>query len=300
MVKNEVKKKVGNDYSVSVKCVLKINRELQALSILHNGSKYAPSIYLEDFFKEYKNGKAICDIASEIVMISKQRKKDTAFILENIRNFDWVKPKLRVKLINYQKNEKLLRTIPHEKYLDLAIIPYVLISKENGNLMTTRVLYSLIAQWNISEELLLKQAKDNTIQRSPVIIEKMADFILCAMLKEIEAESDSEELFRTILNKDSSRIEMYILTNENNLEGAFPAFNTDKLAELSDRIGIDKLYILPSSIHEIIAVPAVEINPDKLKEIVKEVNRTQVREEDFLSDAVYHYSRMSNQISIVV
>lgn len=119
-VKNEVKELVGHDYSVSVNCVMKINRELQGLSILKNGSELSPSVYLEDYFEDFKKGKSIRTIASEIVHISRERKQNMATIIDNISNYEWVRPRLRVKLINYQKNEKLLKTIPHESF-DLKI-----------------------------------------------------------------------------------------------------------------------------------------------------------------------------------
>ncbi len=300
-VKNEVKELVGYEYSVSVNCVMKINRELQSLSILKNGSELSPSVYLEDYFEEFKKGKSIRVIASEIVHISRERKQNMSSIIDNISNYEWVRPRLRVKLINYQKNEKLLKTIPHERFLDLAIIPYIIISKDNG-LMTTRVVYSLKEHWGITDELLMKQAKENTILMCPVIVDEMTDFILHAMLKElddVDSERDREILLKAVLNKDTSGKEMYILTNEGNMNGAFAAFQTNELAELTDQIGVDKLYILPSSIHELIAVPATGIEPHKLQEMVREVNCTQVPEEDFLSDSIYQYCRISNQISIV-
>lgn len=305
-VKNEVRLQIGSDYSVSVNCVMKINRELQGLSILHNGSDFSPSIYLEDFFEEYKRGKSIYDIATEIITISKQRKQNMASIMNNIQNFDWVRPRLRVKLINYQKNERLLKSIPYEKFLDLAIIPYILISKENGNLMTTRVTYSLMEQWSISEETLLKLAKDNTILMSPVIVEEMTDFILHVMLKELDEANikgdvkERDNLLKAVLNKETSGREMFILTNESNMDGAFAAFQVKELADLADRIGVEKLYLLPSSIHELIAVPTIGIEPHMLRKMVKEINCTQVPEEDFLSDSIYQFSRIFKQISVAV
>jgi type IV pilus biogenesis protein CpaD/CtpE len=93
----------------------------------------------------------------------------------------------------------------------------------------------------------------------PVIVEEMTDFILHAMLKElddIESDKDRENLLRAVLNKDTSGKEMYILTNKGNMNGAFAAFQAKELAELADQIGVNKLYILPSSMHELITVPA--------------------------------------------
>ena len=51
-----------------------------------------------------------------------------------------------------------------------------------------------------------------------------------------------------------------------------------------------EFYILPSSIHEILAIGAVPgLEIEELVGIVREVNRTQVRPEERLSDQIYRY-----------
>lgn len=59
------------------------------------------------------------------------------------------------------------------------------------------------------------------------------------------------------------------------------------------------LYILPSSIHEVILIPAYDHDSyDELTSMVKEVNSTQLSKEEILSDHVYFYSRETGQISM--
>jgi len=302
-VKKEVKTLVGEECSVSVNCVMKINRELQGISILQRGTSISPSVYLEDYYKEYQSGKSINEIATEIVSISKQRKHNMVSMAENLQDYQWVKPRLRVKLINYDRNEKLLQTSPHERILDLAIIPYVVLMQEE-DIMTTRVPLTLLTTWGIDQATVLKVAKENTLMMNPVVMEEMTDFILHMMLREFNAmesdrEDDREAMLKALLGKDTKDKEMYIMTNERNLDGAYAAFQTKELAVLSDKIGTGKLYILPSSIHELIAIPAADIEPDKLRDMVKDINCTQVPEEDFLSDTIYEYDRLSNQVRIV-
>ena len=298
-VKNEVREIVGEHYTVSVNCVMKINRERQGLSISGKGTDTFPSVYLEEFYEDYKSGKPVHDIALEIIKIVKKRKQDFADFALELRDYKWVKPRLRVKLINYRKNEKLLKTVPHERFLDLAVIPYILISCDNG-LATTRVVYSLLECWGITAEEILKQAKENTLREAPVVVERMSDFILNIMLKEIEetADGESEMLLKNLLGSGSSGIEMFILTNETNMNGAFAAFQSDNLWKLAESTGNEALYVLPSSTHEILAVPAMGMEPDKLQQMVREVNSTQESEEDYLSDSVYLYSKEKDQISI--
>lgn len=50
-------------------------------------------------------------------------------------------------------------------------------------------------------------------------------------------------------------------------------------------------YVLPSSRHEVILLPEEDAMPlEEMTELVQSVNRSEVSEEDFLSDQVQHYS----------
>ena len=58
------------------------------------------------------------------------------------------------------------------------------------------------------------------------------------------------------------------------------------------------LYLLPSSIHEFLALPANSLEPEALEKMVKQVNRTEVATEEVLSDTVYFYDRKKKKVSI--
>ena len=60
------------------------------------------------------------------------------------------------------------------------------------------------------------------------------------------------------------------------------------------------LYILPSSLHEVIALPKIENNALELKEMVIEVNSTIVKKEERLSDSVYCYLREKEVVEIAL
>ena len=95
-----------------------------------------------------------------------------------------------------------------------------------------------------------------------------------------------------------SAIPMYILTNEQELNGASALLYGDILKDFANKKGAD-MYILPSSIHEVIMVPADRINdPTKLLSIVHDANTTVVSTGDVLSDSVYYYDRKKDQILV--
>ena len=58
------------------------------------------------------------------------------------------------------------------------------------------------------------------------------------------------------------------------------------------------LYILPSSIHEVLAVSAEDRDLEDLEEMVRSVNQTDVSPEEVLSDNVYKYDAESRTLSL--
>lgn len=84
---------------------------------------------------------------------------------------------------------------------------------------------------------------------------------------------------------DSIR-DVYVLTNESNSYGAAVLTRMDVLCDLYSKIG--SFYILPASRHEVLAISTEwDVNIDDLKTMVKIINSTEVRPEDWLSDEVF-------------
>ena len=60
----------------------------------------------------------------------------------------------------------------------------------------------------------------------------------------------------------------------------------------------DNLHILPSSIHEIIAIKAEEGHEKELAEMVADINQKEVPLGDRLSDNVYFYDRLKRELTM--
>lgn len=90
----------------------------------------------------------------------------------------------------------------------------------------------------------------------------------------------------------------YILTTKGRYRGASTMMLPNRLKKLADSLGCD-LYLLPSSVHEVVAVPdANGVETEKLLEVVKNVNEDCVPRDMFLSNSVYHYSRGNERIVV--
>lgn len=82
-------------------------------------------------------------------------------------------------------------------------------------------------------------------------------------------------------------VPMYVLTNPALHFGAGLLLNNSVLRNILDTVGED-IYVLPSSVHEIIVIPAsMSDNAKELTDMVYSINQSCVRPQDRLSNDVY-------------
>ena len=89
---------------------------------------------------------------------------------------------------------------------------------------------------------------------------------------------------------------LYVGTNPERILGASILMYETYLEDLAAQIE-DDLCIAPSSIHEVLIFPLSLVQPSKIIEIVRDVNRTVVLPQEKLSDSVYIYRRGTHAIS---
>ena len=91
---------------------------------------------------------------------------------------------------------------------------------------------------------------------------------------------------------------LYVLSTENMIEGAGSALlYTAKLKELAHRLNEEKLFVIPSSIHEVLALPMDEDMRDGIDQMIQAINKTQVLPEERLSSHVYVFDSVTEKIS---
>lgn len=90
---------------------------------------------------------------------------------------------------------------------------------------------------------------------------------------------------------------MDIITTKNRMFGASALLFPEIFKEYCDKKGVQKIYILPSSIHELIIVSQDIGAGYEMTRMVQEVNATELDEQDVLSNHVYLYDTSTNQIT---
>ena len=318
-MKDSVMVSFGTEYRVDINHVLKNNAiELDGLIILKENERITPNIYLNSYYERYVEGEELSKLVEEIIGIYMDTMEDgekEALCLKY--EFEEMKNCIIYRLVNYNKNSKLLQEVPHIRFLDLAITFHCLVKNNNEGIGTIRITNEHMMNWETNIEELKTFARANTPEIFPAVMKSMNDVILEILKKEMKPmpyyqDADTEDNISNQLDVSAEELmdsikagmehqnckEMYVLSNEKGINGASCLLYPDIIKELAEELETD-FYILPSSIHEIILVMDNEnINKYILKDMVLDVNRTQVPEEDILSDSVYFYSREKDAISM--
>lgn len=258
------------------------------LIILEPGNNVAPTLYLEPFFDMYLHTKNWKGTVDRIIRAYQADSFPKRLDMGWFKDFEKVRELIFYKLVNFEANTVLLADIPYTRYLDLAIIYYV--RYENDEIGDGSILIhnSHLEMWGCTTQDLASLAEKNTPQLCPIAVSTMENILQ-------ECMADTEELPPF----EEAPVPMHVMTNEERVNGAITILYPDALKNFADRIHAD-VVILPSSVHEVILLPLQEEEGfQELRNMVYEVNRSQLAREDFLSDNIYLYRRDTDCIEIV-
>lgn len=283
---------LGEEYVVSVNEVSKNNStRLTGILLKKKGQKVSPNIYLNSFYEQYIESsdmeavlKNIWDTYRDALRSLDSQSFDFDF------DFEAQKEYVVYRLINYKENEEKLAVLPHIRFLDLAITFYCSVYLKEETVSMLPITNALMRHWDVDMKCLLKLAHQNTPRLFPAV---------CSALEEVVRQLVDEEEFSSFFTPNDKDAKMYVMSNEQGIYGATVMLYEEAFQYLAESLG-EKLYILPSSIHELIVIPYEEgIESDKLSDLVREVNQTQVPWEDILSNHVYLYSSKTRSFEIL-
>lgn len=280
LMKQEVSKRTGK--RVELQTVRKNNGlMMDGLTIISEETNISPTIYLNRYYKEFIT-EGIEKAAKSVIALHEENRVEKSFNISLITDFSKVKPFIKMKIINYEKNRELLKHIPYVNVLDLAVVFMIVLKDDDWQFGTILVHNRFLDYWEVEADILYKTAKEN--MRNDFQTIAMKD-IATAVMDEASAEECLEEMM----------FDMYVLNTHARIYGAVGMLNKELLNAFMQKHQTEKLIILPSSIHEVLLIPVNEkMTEDDVEEtefhrIVREVNETELSEEEFLSNSVYVY-----------
>lgn len=250
-------KEMFNDKIVDVRTITKNNGvEYTGVTIRTENESIAPLIYLEPLLEKYD----VSEVVKEIACIYNNSCVDID--ISSINSYESVKHLLRLKLVNSEKNKGVYKVF--KEFLDLYAIPIIALDDIPGKIIVTP---ALIKSWGVTQDDVFRDAMCN-LKSDEIIFTNI----------------------NNILNVSFTDILFYILTNKSMAYGASVIMNNDVMGRIASDMN-DDLIIIPSSIHEVLILPASIGVSDEINQMINEVNSSQLNEEEILSDHYYIYNK---------
>lgn len=286
-----VKDKLGKD-NVQLQEVIKQGDVLhEALVIGNDGEEIHPTIYIDKLYDSYKRGESFDSLIDYIISTSSNKFKfyHGKVIMEKFQEYETIKNLITFKVLNFKRNMRYLQDAVFVKRLDLALVFQIEFYLEKGESCSITIRKKHLLVWNITEEEIYQQAMKNVTKKGYIL--KTLHSVLSELINIKELRIQEECLHVP---------EMYILTNKSHVNGAGVIFYPGVLKHCSQEIakGSD-LIILPSSIHEVMLLKIEGIETELLRDMVQSVNRTEVANDEILSNNVYSYESETDRILIL-
>lgn len=269
----QIKKGSGNEYEA-----LMIGPKERHMSVI-------PALNITDAYEKYQNGMDMDEILTKLADI-RMNASLPAFNKEDLFEFDKIKDRIVPRLINTAANMDYLADKPHKDIEDLSIVYAVRLTEDEQGFSEAVITDDLANIWGVDGQKLHEYAMDNIAERPP-------------LFQNIESVlfGDKENLVIEDVEPENYNVPFFILTNQQKTKGAVMAVNPKTMDRITAKFG--EVYIIPSSVDETLIVPKSAVDDVKeLEKMVRQVNESEVRPCDQLSNNIYEYDS-DNQTLVI-
>ncbi len=275
----------------------KTNRKVNALSIEMPGKENnaSPNFNLDDEYKYYENTGDFNSCIDRMARIIVQS-KDKNFDLSLMNDVERLKENIIMQLINTDSNKELLNVAPHREINDCSVVYRVLMQNTKDGIATVLIDNNMLKAFDMTESDLFAHAQESTKKLLPPVIKPISEVLPMCIPDEMR--EMFQEMGMPEMPMFQPEEELYILTNTSGVHGAAQMLYADNLQQVADKVGND-IYVLPSSVHEVLCVNKDKMSVEELQDMVREVNATIVDLADRLSNQVYLYDRTERTLTMV-
>lgn len=225
------------DAKVTINNVMKNNGlTLHGVVVHPEGQCVAPTIYLEGFFKQYEEGADLDSVMDKIAgTISEHLNTPEEFsdVAQMYSNYDAVKDKIVMAVVNTAKNRELLSQVPHTEREDLSLIYKVVVGTGADGIGSITIRNEHMEQWGVTVDEIHEMAMKNTREILPVTVQTMTE----VMREMFGSDGMPEEMAEMMFSDMPLNQQMFIISNKSKVNGAASMFYEDTLSELADKIG---------------------------------------------------------------
>jgi len=247
-----------------------------------------PALNITEAYEQLQDGMSFEAVMNKLADV-RMHATIPEFNKDDMFKFDKISDRIFPRLINTEANMEYLADKPHKEIEDLSIIYAVRISENESGFADAVITNDLANAWGVDTQEIHSKAMDNIAERPPLFqnIEEL-------LFGEKEAQKQEIE----DIDPDNYRAPFFVLTNQQKTKGAVMAINPKIMDRITAKLG--DVYVIPSSVDETLIIPkSVVDDPDFLRNMVREVNASEVKPEDQLSNNVYEYDAQSHTLRIV-
>lgn len=248
--------------------------KLEAICV-KNDTPIAPSIYTSPLIEQYPDDlDAVVDIVSNII----EQNMSPDINLDEITSKDFVLEHIKIG-VQKSSDEDLVK-LPISDFEDMEQYLYYSDSTTSDSSFSIKLRPDLAQRIGLNLDEAWAIARSHTFE--DCTIKSMASIMREMMGDDFDDEFD-DEIF------NSAQLPMYIISNKSQLKGAASILNHELLKDFAAKHNAKHLIILPSSISECILIPYADesYDLDTFSEMVRDVNETQVKPEERLTNRAY-------------
>lgn len=272
------------------------NKEGDRLNITfaeHDDAYEVCSVRVDEVYKAYHEGaklNAIVNYISNDVLHAKNY--NIYDKTKTLIDYDTAKSRLFVRLLNCDRNSDILKNVVHKTLGDIALTVCAIVDNRE-NLISTKILKSMVEKWRKTETDIFNEALENTYRATPPRIYKW-EGVLCDESYAGESFMNDEDVCD--LDKSFSG---NILSTTRKTNGAVAVFLPGVAEKISELLDSD-FYMVFTSIHEVmIHSTGSGVDLKDLKLVLQDTLREATPSSDYLTEKIYKYNRKTHKFECV-
>lgn len=286
-----------------------INVPIENMEFVKDGNKYAPTgdrlliklakhedawevcgVHVKELFEELSKGTSFNSIVNSSVEDIKQIQEQSLYKeTKKIWDYETAKDSLFIRLLNYDDNSEGLKDAIYKKIGDITQVLYMKVSERDGNVMSTKILKSIVRKWQansdlLSEDYIFEEALKNTERMYPPRIYRWDQMLFNPKYEgeEFMSPGTEEAISQDLIGN--------CLTTAKKTNGAVAIFYPGVVERFADVLDSD-LYLVFTSVHEVMVHKADAVDAVDLSIILQDTLEEATPKEDFLTRKIYKYEK---------
>ena len=218
-------------------------------------------------------------------------KKEVEYTLKNMEDYEKIKNFLFIRPLNYNNHQAELEDCLYRRIGEIALVIYVKIFDEDNMMTSFKLPVEYAKRWNMEKHDVFQKVMENTSRMMPPRVYSLLDMI-------VNPNCDGTDIYDPDFKPSKSEMgNCFSTTVKTN--GAVAIFYPGVARRMSDLMGQQDLYLVFTSIHEVMVHYAPVVESEDLECVLKDTIENATPEGDMLTRHIYHYSRENDEIRML-